>query len=241
MDNYPDAPRDMEESDFLAAEQPLEGTRRQDDASKDTPALEDCIGAWADAVDLDQRHAMERRIAEMLRGPLTECVRAELYRLGKRSALPSAEDVVNQTVVELPMILEKYLESATPTNPEGFRSYLLGAARNVTRDLANRPERDRARLARLAASHPSRMGHVPTTPSQSEMRSEIRELLAGEFSHLAGTDQEILRRRSAGASFAEIGRELGMPRETVRDRYRTSSALLRRIVERALGGDPFGE
>ena len=195
---------------------------------------------WGDALDLSERREIERRIAEAVRDDLSERVRGELRRYPGALA-PSVEDAVHQTVVELPAILDAYLLSARSgaRRAGGFRSYLMSAARNVACDLAKGSLRERDHLARLSRSHPSRLGRVPTTPSQVGMRSEVRDLLAAELARLEDVDRRILERRGERADFAEIGRELGMPRETVRDRYHACAGKLRRVVERALGGDPF--
>jgi RNA polymerase sigma factor (sigma-70 family) len=207
-------------------------------------ALDELVAAWGESLGLDQRREIEVRITIAVRDAVADRVRFELARFSP-SVAPSADDAVNQTLVELPTILAAFLESARrrrgPDSSDrgGFKSYLMNAARNVASDLAKATLREKDHLDRLARSHPSKLRSAPTTPSQSEMRTEIRELLAAELARFEEVDQRIVRRHAERADFAEIGRELGMPRETVRDRYHACAAMLRRVVERALGGDPF--
>lgn len=204
--------------------------------------VETSARAWAESVDLEDRRRLEADVVAAARDALTDRARRALARFAG-SEVPSVEDAVHQTIVELPAILAAYAESpresGAPGRPGGFWSYLMNAARNVAFDLAKSSLREREHLARLSRSHPSRLGRAPTTPSQSEMRCEVRDLLGAELARLDEVDQRILRRHAERADFAEIGRELGMPRETVRDRYHACAARLRRVVARALGGDPF--
>jgi RNA polymerase sigma factor (sigma-70 family) len=204
--------------------------------------VEAAARAWAESVDLEDRRRLEADVVAAARDALTDRVRGALARFSGSHA-PSVDDAVHQTIVELPAILAAYGEGARanggPARAGGFWSYLMSAARNVAFDLAKSSLRESEHLARLSRSHPSRLGRAPTTPSQSEMRCEVRDLLGAELARLDDVDQRILRRHAERADFAQIGRELGMARETVRDRYHACAARLRRVVERALGGDPF--
>lgn len=223
---------------------PLTPTAPVEPASDDDPArhLERWVDAWGDALDLNERHGLEERIVAATLADLRARVQSEL----RRSAGPpgvTVDDAVHQTVVELPTILAAYLESkrrsaGNQAPPSSFVPYLLQTARFITRDLVDGTRRERERLARLADSFPSRLTRSPTTPSQVEIRSEVHELLKAELDRLDSVDRRILQEHAAGANFASLGRAMGMPRETVRDRYREAAAKMRRVVERALGGAP---
>jgi RNA polymerase sigma factor (sigma-70 family) len=221
---------------------PLEGSPVKEDG-----LLEELVLGWGDALRLEERRALEARIALTLRAALERRVSSLLLRSG-RAAAAGVEDVVHETITELPKILASYLESARPSDhPDargfgaGFRRYLMGTARNITRDMVGDQRRERERLERMAQSHPSKLGHVPTTPSRRAMRSEIAELLAAEIAKFDPVDRAIAERRREGISKAEIGRELGMPPETVRDRWDACLVRLRRVLGDALGGDPLSD
>jgi len=206
--------------------------------------LEELVEAWGDSLVLTTRRQLEAEIVSQVLDDLRTRVRGDLARLGSGAEGPSPDDAVHQAVIELPTILAAYLESRRLAAPDtkqdarGFRSYLMGAARNIVRDLVGGSRRHRARLARLAESYPSRLERTPTTPSQLEIRVEVRELLEAELAKLDPLDRTLLQEHAQGRTLADLGRELGIPRETARDRYQAAAARLRRIVERALGGEP---
>jgi len=202
--------------------------------------------AWGQSGDLAERRAIEHAIAEAVRPGLLVRARIDLARIAGPGDRQAPEDVAHQAVVELPTVLAAYLESARQGRFAGerragaFGAYLNSATRNIARDLVNGSRRHRRRLEQLAQSYPSRLGRTPTTPSQCEMREETRDLLARELAGLEPLDRRIVVLHSEGMSLADLGRELGMPRETVRDRYAQARARLRRAIERAMGGDPGG-
>jgi RNA polymerase sigma factor (sigma-70 family) len=202
------------------------------------------VAAWAEALDLQERRAIEARIAEALADVLAKGARAALQRMRRGDGRPSVEDVVHQAVIELPTILSSFLETSGGRNPGergSLESYARVTAQNIAFDLQSRRQRERELLQRHAAAHPSHYGRMPTTPSQRVMRSEIGELLDAELENLAEMDREILLRRREKQSFARIGADLGLPAETARDRFHACAERLCRVVRRALGGDPFGE
>lgn len=207
-------------------------------------AVARCFGAWVESCELQARRALEGRMAELLREPIEDCVRGVLGRQGAAGGL-SAADVLGQTVIELPVILAKYVDQYQSSRPEGFYYYVLAAARNIAADLAKRDGWERDRLARLASSRPSRFGRAPTTPSRKLMRGESAEFLSRAFEVLDPDEQVILRRvmeqGKEKPNLAEIARALELPRETVRDRYHAAVAKLARALEESFGGDPLEE
>ncbi len=206
----------------------------------DAAALECWITAWSTEADLERRRALEWRVAELLRDALVGAVRAELRGARRAGGEGSwaAEDVVGQTLTELPRILATYVENTARIDAGGFRAYLVKAALNITRGLVERSVRERERLERLPDARPSALGRAPTTPSGALMRSELFERIDRRLAEFEAVDQTILRRVILGASYAEVGRELGMPRRTVQDRCERCMERLKFAIQQAFGGDP---
>lgn len=207
-------------------------------------AVAQCFRAWVESSELEGRRALEGRMGDLLREPIEDCVRGLLARRGAGSGLMAA-DVLGQTVIELPVILAKYVDQYQSDRPEGFYYYVLAAAHHIAADLAKRDGWERERLARLASSRPSRFGRSPTTPSRALMRAESAEFLAKAFEALDPGERDLVRRvmeqGKEKPNLAEIARALELPRETVRDRYRAAVAKLLRALEDSFGGDPFEE
>lgn len=210
--------------------------------AEETAALDCWISAWIEGGDPLRRRELEWRIAALQRDALLLVVRSELRWIGRSGSagLPAAEDAVAQALIELPATLAAFVEEAARGGAAGFRSFLLRSTLNVARRMVDRVRREQERVRRLPELRPSALGRPPTTPSRSLFRSELFELLARETSALGDLDQTILRRRLAGAGYAEIGRELDVPRRTVQDRCERCMERLKRVIERAFGGDPRG-
>lgn len=207
----------------------------------DREALGEWIRAWAAAPEGDGRRDLELWIFEAITPGVAEAAKGLLRRTSAASGVVSVEEVVQEVGAQLPRILQKYLESIERLGRGDFRAYAARSGRNIADELLSRRRREREICEHMAESSPSSLGRVPTTPSRAGMRSEIRVLLSRELECFEPLDQTILRRRAEGISFAEIGRQLGIPATTVSSRYERCASHLRRVVERAMGGDPFEE
>lgn len=144
--------------------------------------------------------------------------REDLVRLARsRGAGADAEDVAHEAL----------LRAAThpALDPGRARSFLAKIASNLVTDLHRRAAKEQ-----VLSAHAALMPRPQPAMEEIEERAladHARRLVAGLDPQLRG----ILRRRSDGATWPQIGTELGQRKDAVEIRYRRAITPIRRQLQ----------